>query len=122
MPLLRYADLILLAAALPVFLLAGWPMLGYLGGAFAWCAQRGVRAWTNKKALESDSPARVAGIVTASMIGRGWLVALSIFGVGMLENDAGLAAGVLFVIVFTFSFTVSIATRPFDQPKAGPAR
>jgi len=97
-------------------------MLGYLGGAFAWCAQRGVRAWTNKKALESDSPARVAGIVTASMIGRGWLVALSIFGVGMLENDAGLAAGVLFVIVFTFYFTVSIATRPFDQPKAGPAR
>ncbi len=56
------------------------------------------------------------------MIGRGWLVALSIFGVGMLENDAGLAAGVLFVIVFTFYFTVSIATRPFDQPKAGPAR
>ena len=53
------------------------------------------------------------------MIGRGWLVALSIFGVGMIENVAGLAAGVLFVVVFTFYFTVSIATRPFDQPKTG---
>ncbi len=119
MPYLRYADLILLAAALPIFLIAGWPLLGYVGGAVAWCAQRAIQAWTNNKARSSDHPARVAGIVTGSMIGRGWLVALTIFGVGMISNDAGLAAAVLFIITFTFYFSVSIATRPFDQSKAG---
>ncbi|MSX02565.1 MAG: hypothetical protein F2813_05320 [Actinobacteria bacterium] len=119
MNFLRYGDLILLAVALPVFVIAGWPMLGYAGGAFAWIAQRGIQAWTNNKAVASDNPARVAGIVTGSMIGRGWLVALTIFGVGMIENDAGLAAAVLFIVVFTAYFTLSMATRPFDQADAG---
>ena len=30
--LLRYGDLVLLALALPAFLIAGWPMLGYAAG------------------------------------------------------------------------------------------
>ena len=47
MPALRYLDLIVLALALPIFLVAGWPMLGYAAGAVAWLAQRAIQAWTN---------------------------------------------------------------------------
>ena len=49
------------------------------------------------------------------MIGRGWLVALTIFAAGMVENDAGLAAAVLVVVVFTVYFTVNMILRPFEQ-------
>ena len=43
MNVLRYLDLVLLAVALPVFLLAGLPMLGYAGAAVAWLLQRGIQ-------------------------------------------------------------------------------
>ena len=48
------------------------------------------------------------------MIGRGWLVALTIFGAGMIENDAGLAAAVLVVVLFTVYFAATMAVRPFQ--------
>ena len=41
---IRHLDLVVLLIALPIFLVAGWPMLGYLGGAVAWLAQRGILA------------------------------------------------------------------------------
>jgi hypothetical protein len=33
------------------------------------------------------------------------------------ENDAGLAAAVLVIILFTAYFTVSMIMRPFDKPE-----
>ncbi len=119
MPVMRYLDLIVLAIALPVFVAAGWPMLGYLAGAVAWLAQRAIQHWTNAKAFEAQKDGdvkRVAGYVTGSMIGRGWLVALTIFGAGMIENDAGLAAAVLVIVLFTVYFASSMAVRPFQTP------
>jgi hypothetical protein len=112
---LRYLDLIVLALALPVFVLAGWPLLGYAAGAVAWIAQRLIRDWTHRRAHATDDPRKVAGLMTGSMIGRGWMVALIIFGAGMIENDAGLAAAVLVVVLFTVLFTVSMVLRPFEQ-------
>lgn len=119
MPAVRYLDLIVLALALPVFVVAGWPLLGYAAGAVAWLAQRAIQAWTNAQALhaqEDGNVKRVAGYVTGSMIGRGWLVALTIFGAGMIENDAGLAAAVLVIVLFTVYFAASMAVRPFQTP------
>lgn len=113
----RYADLVVLALALPVFLAAGWPMLGYAAGALAWLIQRAIHAWTNARALDAQAAGdvkRVAGYVTGSMIARGWLVALIVFGAGMVENDAGLAAAVLVVVLFTAYFAASMALRPFQ--------
>ena len=119
MPAVRYLDLIVLALALPVFVVAGWPLLGYAAGAVAWLAQRAIQAWTNAQALQAQEDGnvkRVAGYVTGSMIGRGWLVALIIFGAGMIENDAGLAAAVLVIVLFTVYFAASMAVRPFQTP------
>jgi hypothetical protein len=92
-------------------------MLGYAAGAVAWLAQRAIQAWTNAQALQAQEDGnvkRVAGFVTASMIGRGWLVAIIIFGAGMVENDAGLAAAVLVIVLFTVYFAASMAVRPFQ--------
>lgn len=115
MIVVRYLDLVALALALPVFALAGWPMLGYAAGALAWVVQRAIQSYTNAKAVASSDPRGVAGWVAGSMIGRGWLAALTIFAAGMVENDAGLAAAVLVVTVFTVYFTVTMILRPFEQ-------
>jgi hypothetical protein len=112
---MRYLDLLVLAIALPVFVLAGFPLLGYAAAAAAWLAQRGLREYLNRRARASDDPRTVAGLLAGSMLARGWLVAAAIFGVGLADNDAGLAAGVLSITLFTFMLTGEMLTRPFEQ-------
>ena len=92
---LRYLDIVILILALPVFLAADLPMLGYAAAAVAWLAQRAIQIVLTRKAAAADDPRTVVGITAGSMIGRGWLVALTIFAAGMADNDAGLAAAVL---------------------------
>jgi hypothetical protein len=112
--LIRYLDLVLLALALPIFLVGGLPMLGYAAGAAAWLVQRGIQIALNRKAAAADDPRTVVGITAGSMIGRAWLVALTIFAAGLNDEDAGLAAAVLVIVLFTAYFTVSMIMRPFD--------
>ena len=50
---LRYADLGLLAAALPVFLVADLPIAGYITTAAAWIVQHLVVRWTERRAVEA---------------------------------------------------------------------
>ena len=117
----RYLDLVLLALALPVFLAAGLPMLGYAAGAAAWLTQRALQLWLNRRAAASDDPRTVVGIAAGSMIGRGWLVALTIFAAGLSDEDAGLAAAVLVIVLFTAYFTVSMIARPFHHSSEQPS-
>jgi hypothetical protein len=112
---LRYLDIVLLIVALPIFVLGGLPMLGYVAGAGAWLVQRAVQIVLNRKAAEADDPRTTVGIAAGSMIGRAWLVALTIFAAGLKDEDAGLAAAVLVIVLFTAYFTVSMIMRPFQQ-------
>lgn len=121
MTFVRHLDLVLLGLALPVFLAAGWPMLGYAAGGAAWLAQTVIQRYTNRKAVETDDLKATAGWITGSMIGRGWLCAITIFAAGMVENDAGLAAAVLVIACFTAYFTVNMILRPFEQPTGQPS-
>ena len=112
--LLRYLDLVVLVLALPLFVLADLPLLGYAAAAFAWLAQRAIRELLNRRAKASDDPRTVAGLLAGSMIIRGWLAALSIFGVGLADRDAGLSAAVLVIALFTIFLSGEMITRPFE--------
>ena len=120
--LLRYLDLVLLALALPVFLAAGWPVEGWAAAALAWGLQRGIQSFANRKAMAQADRRKTVGIITGSMIGRGWLVALIIFGAGLtFGDDAGLSAAVLVIVLFTAYFTVSMIMRPFQSGSEQPS-
>jgi hypothetical protein len=112
--LLRYLDLVVLALALPVVVFAGLPLLGYAVAAAAWLAQRGIRELLNRRARASDDPRTVAGLLAGSMLARGWLAALAIFGVGLADRDAGITAAVLFIALFTIFLTGEMIARPFE--------
>ena len=121
---LRYLDLVLLALALPIFIVAGWPLLGYAAAAFAWLAQRIINDYTARRAAASDDPKTVVGLTAGSMIGRGWLVALTIFGAYLIagnDDAVGLAAAVLVVVLFTAYFTVNLILRPFANHRELPS-
>ncbi len=115
---LRYLDLVVLALALPLFVLADLPMLGYAVAAAAWLLQRGIDALATTKAKNTDDPRTVVGVLAGSMIGRGWLVAGSIFAVGLAgEREDGLAAALLCISLFTIYFAAQMVVRPFDMPR-----
>ena len=94
------------------------PLLGWAGAAVGWTLQRTIQHAIEKRARESDDPRTVAGLLTGSMIARGWIVAGSIFIVGLAEREAGLAAAILSITLFTFYFTSQMLTRPFEEKKS----
>ena len=116
---IRFLDLFALLAALPLFLLADLPLEAYLVGGSAWIVQRTIQLLLQRRAEASDDPRIVAGYTAGSMIARGWLCALAIFGVGLAAgDDAGLAAALLVIGLFTVYFTVRMITRPLDMAQA----
>lgn len=117
--LLRHFDFVLLAVALPVFLAADLPFLGWLAAAVAWTCQRVVRAAFERRAEASENPRTVASLITASMLVRAWLLALTIIGVGLTDREAGLSAAVLAIVLFSAFFSSQLALRPFDRRTAG---
>ncbi len=115
--LLRYLDLGVLALALPLFLVAGLPLLGYAVAAAAWLLQRAINALATRRAQASEDPRTVVGLLAGSMIGRGYLVAGSIFAVGLAgAREDGLAAAIISITLFTIYFSAQMVVRPFDQP------
>ena len=121
MIVLRYLDLLILAIALPVFIVAGLPLGGWLTAAGVWAMWRGIGWYSDRKAAEATDPKQVVGIATGSMIGRGWLMALILVSVGVLTDDeVGLSAAVLTVVLFTAWFTTKMILRPFEPGSRGP--
>jgi hypothetical protein len=120
--LLRYADLIVLALALPVFVVAGWPLVGYAVAAAAWLAQHVVLFYANRAslaALRRGDRKRALGIVGAATVGRLWLVTLAILLVGLLgEREDGLAAAVLTFLLVTGHLGCLAIDRLLHPPEA----
>ncbi len=113
---IRYFDLIVLVAVLPLFLLADLPMAAYFAGGGAWILQRAIQVTLHRRARDSGDVRVAAGVTAASMIGRGWLCAGAIFAVGLAAgDDAGLAAALLVIGLFTVYFTVNMIIRPMER-------
>lgn len=111
---LRYGDLALLALALPAFLIAGWPMLGYAVAAAAWLAARGIQTVATRhvrKSMARGDRRAALGIMGATTLARVWLIALAVLIVGLVEREAGLAAALLSVVLFTFHFGAQTLDR-----------
>jgi hypothetical protein len=116
----KYVDLLLLAVALAVFLLGGLPMLGYAVGAVAWLAQRAVQmvaAGRARAELAAGNRQKAMGIVAATTLGRVWLMATAVLLVGLAEREAGLAAAVLVLVLFTVSFAAQGFAHLFGEPE-----
>jgi hypothetical protein len=120
---LRYADLGLLVLALPAFILAGWPLLGYAVAAGAWLVQRGIQIFATRRvrsSMASGDRRAALGIMGASTLGRVWLIALAVLLVGLAEREAGLAAALLSVALFTVYFGIRVLEKVLNPAAGGP--
>jgi hypothetical protein len=119
----KYVDLLVLAAALAVFVLAGLPMIGYAAGAAAWLAQRGIQVLAARRAkaeLAAGERQRAMGLIAATTLGRVWLMTTVVLLTGLLaEREDGLAAAILVVILFTISFAAAGLAHLFEPEGEG---
>lgn len=116
----KYVDLMVLAAGLVVFVIGGFPMLGYAAGAVAWLVQRGIQMVAVRRAaaeLAAGNRQRAMGTIAVTTLGRVWLMATAVLLVGLAERKAGLAAAILVMVLFTISFAAQGLAHLFDEPE-----
>lgn len=122
----KYVDLFALAAALVVFVLAGLPMAGFAAAAAAWLAQRGIQVLATRRANEAmanGNRQKAMGTVAATTLARVWLMATAVLLVGLaVEREAGLAAAVLVLCLFTISFAAQGIAHLLEPEGEGVAR
>jgi hypothetical protein len=116
---LRYLDLVLLAVALPVFLVADLPMTGYIVIAGVWILLYGIEIGANRAiagAVERRDRTAAMGWLGATGLARAWTVALAVLIVGLAAGKpAGLAAAVLAAILFTVHLGTRVLLRMLSQ-------
>jgi hypothetical protein len=118
----KYVDLLALAVALAVFLLGGFPLLGYAVAAAVWLTQRGVQVLAGRRAkseLAAGNRQKAMGVIAATTLGRVWLMATAVLLVGLAERESGLAAAVLLLALFTISFAAQGLSHLFDDQPEG---
>jgi len=120
----KYVDLLALGAALAVFVLGGLPLLGYAVAAAAWLIQRLVQVLASRRVaqeLGQGNRQRAMGIYAATSLGRVWLMVTAALLAGLAEREAGLAAAVLLLALFTISFAAQAIAHLFE-PEGETAR
>jgi hypothetical protein len=106
--------------ALPVVLLLGAPLGGWVLGFVLWCINWGIALAMAKMSLGMTATAAV-GVSGVSFIARAWLIAIVLFVVALRYSEpAGLTAAAVFLGAFTTDLlgrTVLFASRQ-RAPKA----
>ena len=119
---LRYLDLVLLAAALPVFIAADLPMSGYLVIAGVWLVLYGIEIGANRAiagAVERRDRRAAMGWLGATGLASAWVVTLAVLIVGLTAGKpAGLAAAVLALILFTVHLGTRVLLRLLSREGA----
>jgi hypothetical protein len=115
MRILKSLDLLVLGIALPVFIAAGLPLLGWAATTFAWVASRVFQSFAEKRAVASGKRQVALGARAAVLLGRLYLVGLTVLVAGVIEREAGLTAGILAVVVFTIYFATLFVVKPMEE-------
>ena len=113
--ILRNIDVALLAIALPVFIAAGLPILGWAATTGSWLAARFFQSYAERRAYAKGTRRAVLGARSAALLGRLYLVTIAVFVAGLIERKAAVAGGVLAVVVFTAWFITEIVTNTFGE-------
>jgi hypothetical protein len=127
--LARSLDLIVLALALVVFVVADLPILAWVAIAVAWIAQRVVnQALVARAEAEGRDAGRALNFVAVGVVSRAWIPGIAALLVGLLtDRETGFAAVVLAVVVFTVHFVTSLVLHanggaypaPVQHPSEG---
>ena len=112
MPVLAGAAVILLA--LPVFVIAGWPVEGWALGAVLWASAQLLALLLTRLRLGAGNLA-ASGVVGIGMTFRAVAVMVVIIAVAASDARLALAAAAVYGLAYTLELALSLATY-FGSP------
>jgi hypothetical protein len=93
--------IIVAVLTLPIVLLVGGPLNGWVLGVVLWAANWSIQLLTAKLVV-NVSPTAAVGLSGVSFISRAWLVAIVLFVIALnYDEQIGLTAGAVFLVAFT---------------------
>ncbi len=98
-----------IALALPVFALAGWPLRGWVLGAVLWMGAQALALLLTRLKLGADNLA-ASGVVGIGMSFRAIAVMVVVIVVAAADPELGLAAGLLYALAYTLELALSLVT------------
>lgn len=105
------------ALALPIFAVAGWPLQGWALAAVLWAASE-VFAWLLARLPGDPDNLAAAGVRGIGTTSRALLVGVVLVIVTVSNETVGLAAAILYAIAFTVELGVGLATYFGGEAKA----
>ena len=107
----------LIALALPVFAIAGWPLKGWALAAVLWVAAQALGYLLTRLPLDEGNLA--AGAVRGIGMGfRAFIVGIPLVAVTVADSRVGVAAAILYVLAYTLDLAVSLVTFFGTEAKA----
>ncbi|MGH2959447.1 MAG: hypothetical protein ACRDKE_07560 [Solirubrobacterales bacterium] len=118
--LLRFPDFIALGIALPIFIAADLPMVGWVVAAITWFGSSALIIYMQMRAVQATEARHQVGLVVGGSIARAWIAAAGILIAYLIGgNDAGLACALLMIGLFTIYFFNKMITHLIQPaPKA----
>jgi peptidoglycan/LPS O-acetylase OafA/YrhL len=97
------------ALALPVFVVAGWPLEGWALAAVLWAAAQVFAFVLTRLSSDPDNLA-AAGMRGIGTTSRGLLVGIPLIVVTVSDESVGIAAAVVYALAFTVELAVGLVT------------
>jgi peptidoglycan/LPS O-acetylase OafA/YrhL len=96
-----------IALALPVFAVAGWPLEGWALGAVLWVAAQAFAFVLARLAGDTDNLA-AAGMRGIGTTSRGLLVGIPLIAVTVADESVGISAAIVYALAFTVELAVGL--------------
>jgi len=111
------AGALVIALALPLFLVAGWPLSGWAAAALLWAGAQALGALFARVKPSSDNVA-VSGALAFGMMFRLLLILAVLLALTVSNRDAGLAAALLYGAAYTVELGLSLLGYYAQEPRA----
>ena len=108
---------LVVALALPVFLVAGWPLSGWAIAAVLWVGGQAFGLLLARITPSADNPAG-SGILAFGMMFRMLAVLVVLLVAASSDRDVGLAAALVYGLAYTAELGLSLAGYYGQEPTA----
>ena len=106
---------LVVALALPVFFIAGWPVRGWALGAVLWIASQ-LLGLVFARAGIGNPDLRGSGLVAFGMMGRGILVVVVALIVAVSNPDVALAGALVYAAAYSTELALSLTSYFGGEP------
>jgi hypothetical protein len=113
------AGTVVVALALPLFLVAGWPLRGWVVAAVLWLAGQLLAAVLTRLPLGTGNLA-AAGMRGIGTTFRAMAVGIPLVAVTVADESVGLAAMLVYALAFTAELAVALVAYFAGPGKPGP--